>query len=32
VRAYRTFLGGPYIFTTYERALQYVPGSRTMLS
>lgn len=31
-RAYRTFLGGPYIFTTYERALQYVPGSRKMLS
>jgi putative ABC transport system permease protein len=31
-RAYRSFLGGPYIITTYERALQYMPGSRKMLS
>jgi putative ABC transport system permease protein len=28
----RSFTGGPYIWTTYERALQYTPASRKMLS
>ncbi len=31
-KAMRSFTGGPYIWTTYERALQYTPGSRKMLS
>jgi putative ABC transport system permease protein len=31
-RAMRSFTGGPYVWTTYERALQYTPGSRKMLS
>ena len=30
--AMRSFTGGPYIWTTYERALQYTPQSRKMLS
>ncbi|MDB6076400.1 MAG: transporter permease [Akkermansiaceae bacterium] len=30
--AERSFTGGPYIWTTYERALQYTPPSRKMLS
>ncbi|MBM3602535.1 MAG: ABC transporter permease, partial [Alphaproteobacteria bacterium] len=32
VHAYPTFLSETYIFTTYERALQYAPSSRKMLS
>ncbi len=31
-QALRSFTGGPYIWTTYERALQYTPASRKMLS
>ena len=31
-RAMRSFTGGPYLWTTYERALQYTPASRKMLS
>jgi putative ABC transport system permease protein len=31
-QAVRSFTGGPYIWTTYERALQYTPPSRKMLS
>ena len=31
-KAMRSFTGGPYIWTTYERALQYTPASRKMLS
>ncbi|MFT4176210.1 MAG: ABC transporter permease [Luteolibacter sp.] len=31
-RAMRSFTGGPYIWTTYERALQYTPPQRKMLS
>ena len=31
-QAMRSFTGGPYIWTTYERALQYTPSSRKMLS
>lgn len=31
-RAMRSFTGGPYLWTTYERALQYTPPSRKMLS
>ncbi|MFM7182672.1 MAG: ABC transporter permease [Verrucomicrobiales bacterium] len=30
--AMRSFTGGPYIWTTYERALQYTPPQRKMLS
>jgi putative ABC transport system permease protein len=30
--AKRSFTGGPYVWTTYERALQYTPASRKMLS
>jgi putative ABC transport system permease protein len=30
--ASRSFTGGPYLWTTYERALQYTPASRKMLS
>ncbi len=31
-KAMRSFTGGPYIWTTYQRALQYAPPSRKMLS
>lgn len=31
-KAMRSFTGGPYLWTTYERALQYTPASRKMLS
>jgi len=31
-KAMRSFTGGPYIWTTYERALQYTPQSRKMLT
>lgn len=31
-RAQRSFTGGPYIWTTYDRALQYAPPARKMLS
>jgi putative ABC transport system permease protein len=31
-QAMRSFTGGPYIWTTYERALQYTPQSRKMLT
>jgi putative ABC transport system permease protein len=31
-KAMRSFTGGPYIWTTYERALQYTPSSRKMLT
>ncbi len=31
-KAMRSFTGGPYMWTTYERALQYTPQSRKMLS
>lgn len=31
-KAMRSFTGGPYVWTTYERALQYTPASRKMLS
>ncbi len=31
-KAMRSFTGGPYVWTTYERALQYTPPSRKMLS
>ena len=31
-KAMRSFTGGPYIWTTYDRALQYTPSSRKMLS
>jgi putative ABC transport system permease protein len=27
-----SFTGGPYVWTTYDRALQYAPGQRKMLS
>lgn len=30
--AMRSFTGGPYIWTTYERALLYTPGARKMLT
>lgn len=30
--AMTSFTGGPYVWTTYERALQYTPASRKMLS
>jgi putative ABC transport system permease protein len=30
--AMNSFTGGPYVWTTYERALQYAPPSRKMLS
>jgi putative ABC transport system permease protein len=30
--AMNSFTGGPYVWTTYERALQYTPPSRKMLS
>lgn len=31
-KAMRSFTGGPYVWTTYERALQYTPSSRKMLT
>ena len=31
-QSYRSFTGGPYIFTTYDRAVQYAPNLRKMLS
>lgn len=31
-RAARSFFGGPYVFTTYDRAVQYAPAQRKMLS
>ena len=31
-QAMRSFTGGPYVWTTYERALLYTPGSRKMLT
>jgi putative ABC transport system permease protein len=31
-KAMRSFTGGPYIWTTYERALQYTPPARKMLT
>jgi putative ABC transport system permease protein len=31
-RAQRSFTGGPYLFTTYDRAMQYVPAQRKMLT
>lgn len=31
-RAHRSFFGGPYVFTTYDRAVQYAPSQRKMLS
>ncbi len=31
-KAMRSFTGGPYIWTTYQRALQYTPQSRKMLT
>lgn len=31
-KAMRSFTGGPYVWTTYERALLYTPGSRKMLT
>lgn len=31
-QAMRSFTGGPYVWTTYERALQYSPPQRKMLS
>ena len=31
-KAMRSFTGGPYVWTTYERALQYTPTSRKMLT
>jgi putative ABC transport system permease protein len=31
-RAVRTFTGGPYVFTTYDRAVQYAPQQRKTLS
>lgn len=30
--AARSFFGGPYVFTTYDRAVQYAPAQRKMLS
>lgn len=31
-KSHRSFTGGPYVFTTYDRAVQYAPGQRKMLS
>lgn len=30
--SYRSFTGGPYVFTTYDRAVQFAPNQRKMLS
>lgn len=30
--AHRSFTGGPYVYTTYDRAVQYAPGQRKMLT
>jgi len=31
-KAARSFTGGPYLYTTYDRAVQYAPAQRKMLS
>lgn len=31
-KASRSFTGGPYLYTTYDRAVQYAPAQRKMLS
>ncbi|MDX2111177.1 MAG: ABC transporter permease [Verrucomicrobiota bacterium] len=31
-KAVRSFTGGPYVYTTYERAVQYVPQQRKLLT
>ncbi len=31
-KARRSFMGAPYVFTTYDRALQYAPPQRKMMS
>lgn len=31
-KAARSFTGGPYVYTTYDRAVQYAPSQRKMLS
>lgn len=31
-KAQRSFTGGPYLYTTYDRAVQYAPSQRKMLS
>jgi len=31
-KSHRSFTGGPYVFTTYDRAVQYAPNQRKMLS
>lgn len=31
-RAARSFTGGPYLYTTYDRAVQYAPAQRKMLT
>jgi putative ABC transport system permease protein len=31
-RSARSFMGAPYVFTTYDRALQYAPPQRKMMS
>lgn len=31
-KAVRSFTGGPYVYTTYDRAVQYAPAQRKMLS
>jgi putative ABC transport system permease protein len=31
-KAARSFTGGPFVFTTYDRAVEYVPSQRKMLS
>src|SRR5690606_3107489 len=31
-QAARSFTGGPYVYTTYDRAVQYAPAQRKMLS
>jgi len=31
-KSYRSFTGGPFVFTTYDRAILYAPNQRKMLS
>lgn len=31
-KAHRSFTGGPYVFTTYDRAMQYAPNQRKMMT
>lgn len=31
-KSYRSFTGGPYVFTTYDRAVEYAPNQRKMLT